>query len=113
MKQLLLVVVLVATARAQHYIALSWTPSTDAADSQTLYRGTAPGAENYSIPIATFADNTTSAWNDTSGMPGLTYYYTVSAWNSQGESAQSNESFAQWLSDTSIQGVALVGVQPQ
>ena len=57
--------------------------------NQSLYRGTAPGAET---PLAN-AGNKTS-FSDASATAGTTYYYVVTAVNSVGESVKSNEANA-------------------
>ena len=69
------------SAAAQHGLKVTWTPSsTSGVTSQTLYRATAPGAEVYGTPLVTFANNTTNNYLDTTGLPGITYYYTAEAW---------------------------------
>ena len=55
----------------------------------TIYRGTTSGGESKLTTIGTAL-----SYNDTSVTPGQTYYYEVSATNSIGESARSNETSA-------------------
>jgi len=71
-------------------VALTWSaPSSNggsAISGYRIYRGTSSGGET----LLTTAGNVTS-WTDTSVANGTTYYYKVSALNSAGESASSNE----------------------
>ena len=75
-------------------IVLTWgTPSSSGTAPITgynVYRGTAPGTEKFLAGAGNktrFADNTAAS--------GTTYYYVVTAVNSVGESAKSNEASAQ------------------
>lgn len=65
-------------------VRLTWTPPTTvgtAAVSQyKIYRGTSPGAETY---VATVGN--VNSWTDTGRPHGTTYFYRVSAVNSNGE----------------------------
>jgi fibronectin type 3 domain-containing protein len=71
-------------------VGLSWSPpvpsGTAAIAGYKVYRGTSPGSET----LVTTLGNVT-AHNDTGLTNGTTYYYKVSAVNSQGEGALSNE----------------------
>lgn len=71
-------------------VSLSWTPS-GGATSYNVYRATSPGGEGLS-PIASGITATT--YTNTGLTNGTTYYYTVSAANSAGTSAQSAEASA-------------------
>ena len=74
-------------------IDLSWSPSTGAS-SYNIYRGLSPGGED-TTPIATVT-NTTS-FSDAPLPDGAVYYYRVTAADSAGESAPSNEALAQTI----------------
>ncbi len=71
-------------------VALGWSaPGSDGGAAVTgynVYRGTASGAET----LLTTVGNVTG-WTDSSVVNGATYYYKVSALNSVGEGAPSNE----------------------
>jgi cellulose 1,4-beta-cellobiosidase len=78
-----------------HSVTLAWTQGTVASGSPAItgnnvYRGTTSGAETMLIsltsPAATYVDGTVAA--------GTTYFYEVTAVNSVGESAKSNEASA-------------------
>lgn len=75
--------------------SLSWTaPASNGGSAITgynIYRGTVSGGES-STPIA--SDITSTSFNDASVTNGQTYYYQVTAVNSVGESARSNEASA-------------------
>ena len=68
-------------------VVLSWSASTGAT-SYTVKRSTTSGAE------AQLASVTTTAYTDTTAKNGTKYFYVVSASNSTGESANSNEASA-------------------
>ena len=68
---------------------LTWTASAGAT-SYSIYRGTAPGAEG-ATAIGTATSN---SFTDTGLTNGTTYYYKVTASNSAGTSASSNEAHA-------------------
>jgi fibronectin type 3 domain-containing protein len=76
-------------------VVLTWTaPSSNGGASITnykIYRGTSSGGES-STPIATVGNVLT--YTDTTVTNGQTYYYEVSAVNSVGEGAKSNEASA-------------------
>ena len=75
-------------------INLTWTPSTTGGvTEQRLYRGTTSGS--HPTLVATFNDNSTSAYTDTGRTDGTTYFYVVRAFDGTDESADSNEAFAQ------------------
>lgn len=73
------------------YVQLSWiTPSNDGGAPITeykLYRGTSSGGENYYNSVSGIK----LSMNDTGVINGETYYYYVTAINSEGESNASNE----------------------
>jgi fibronectin type 3 domain-containing protein len=70
-------------------VGLTWNASARAT-SYSVYRGTAPGAEG-ATAIGTAASN---SFTDTGLTNGTTYYYKVTASNSAGTSASSNEASA-------------------
>ena len=76
-------------------VVLTWSiPANNGGAAVTgykVYRGTAPGGEG-GTPIATLGNVLT--YNNTGLTNGQTYYYKVSAVNSQGEGARSNEASA-------------------
>ena len=76
---------LVATA-GNGSVALTWTASASAT-SYSVYRGTTSGGEG-TTPVGTA---TTNSFTDTGVTNGTTYYYTVTASNTAGTSAQSSE----------------------
>ncbi len=84
---------LVATALSSSQINLSWTtPSSDGGSAITgykIYRSTSSGTETFLTSIGNVL-----SYNDTTVTNEQTYYYMVSAVNSVGESAQSNEASA-------------------
>jgi hypothetical protein len=67
-------------------VALSWNPSSGATGYK-VFRGTSPGGES-STPIATPAG---TSYTDTNVTANTTYYYTVKASNSAGDSPASSE----------------------
>lgn len=71
-------------------VALSWTAS-PSASSYNVYRGTTPGGEA-PAPVATGVS--AASFTDTSLSDGVMYYYTVTAVDTSGESAPSNEASA-------------------
>jgi fibronectin type 3 domain-containing protein len=90
-------------------VTLTWTaPASDGGSALTkysIYRGTSSGSQ-------TFLRDAGLALNliDGSVSAGVTYYYRVTAWNSQGESLRSNEASATTFglptAPTSLNGVA-------
>jgi fibronectin type 3 domain-containing protein len=74
------------------YIDLTWdVPVSDGGSpitNYTIYRGTSSGSEVFYVEIGNF-----TTYNDTSVIPGTTYYYQVSAVNIVGEGPLSNEAF--------------------
>ncbi|OIQ88781.1 amylopullulanase precursor [mine drainage metagenome] len=81
-------------------VSLSWS-AVSGASTYNLYRGTTAGGEG-STPYATGITGTT--YTDSSVTAGTAYYYTVSASNSAGSSAQSSEVTATPLSVTGLGG---------
>lgn len=79
---------LIATA-GDSAVELVWQP-VPGATSYSVYRGTAPGAES-ATAIGTVS---TTTYSDTGLADGTTYYYVVTAANSTGTSASSNEASA-------------------
>jgi Glycoside hydrolase family 44/Fibronectin type III domain len=69
-------------------VALSWTASS-AATSYNVLRGTASGGSYTQIGTAT-----TTSYTDTGVTNGTTYYYVVTAVNSNGQSGNSNQASA-------------------
>ncbi len=68
-------------------VSLAWTAPVGSVTGYKVYRGTTPGGEGGS-PIATPGTN---AYTDTGLSAGTTYYYTVKATNTAGDSAASSE----------------------
>ena len=81
-------------------INLDWSPSFGS-DSYNVYRGTSPAAEG-PTPIAIGV--VTNSYVDAMVSDGLTYYYTVTAVTTGGESAASSEVHAMSSSNVVIQG---------
>lgn len=73
-------------------VSLSWTASASAT-SYNLQRGTASGVYNTTIAVPDSGTGTLT-YNDVNLNNGTTYYYVVSAVNSAGSSAVSNEASA-------------------
>jgi fibronectin type 3 domain-containing protein len=68
-------------------VSLSWNAPANGGAAITGYqvlRGTAAGA------LTPLTGTTTTSWDDSTGTPGQTYYYAVTATNSAGTSAPSN-----------------------
>ncbi len=80
---LLAMVAQTSEAAPAHSVALSWTASSTACVSPCtsitydVFRGTTPGGENMTTPIATGIAGTT--YSDTAVTLGNTYYYVVEA----------------------------------
>ena len=72
-------------------IALTWTDPGGPVASYSVYRSTTPGGEG-STPYATGL--TSASYTDSSVSQDVTYYYQVTAVNTGGESAKSNEASA-------------------
>lgn len=72
-------------------VALSWSASANATGYR-VQRGLASGG-----PYALLASTSTASYTDTSVSSGSTYYYVVSAYNSAGESGNSNEASATFV----------------
>ncbi len=70
-------------------VGLTWNASTGAT-SYSIYRGTAPGAEG----ATAVGTATANSFTDTGLTNGTTYYYKVTASNTAGTSASSNEASA-------------------
>jgi fibronectin type 3 domain-containing protein len=77
-------------------VSLSWNVPADNGGSPVtgynVYRGSSPGGEDTSKPVATGV--TATNYTDTGVTNGTTYYYKVAAVNSVGTSPQSSEAFA-------------------
>jgi len=69
-------------------VALSWGASANASGYH-VKRGQASGG-----PYTLLADSATTSYTDSAVSSGTTYYYVVSAYNSAGESGNSNEAKA-------------------
>jgi hypothetical protein len=80
-----------ATAISGTEIDLAWLAPSGAVTGYNVYRGTASGAET-ATALATGL--TSASYADTSVSSGKAYFYTVTAVNSVGEGAQSNEAGA-------------------
>ena len=101
MNTLLVVLLLTSTAAfAQNVITpvapgktpsltVSWTETTPNCATFNIYRATTPGGENYGQPLSSVV-GTVSSYTDKSVLPGIFYYYTVTAVVVV-ESAPSNE----------------------
>ena len=92
-------------------VSLSWTASSGAA-TYNVYRGTASGALSTKTEITTGVTGTSCT--DTTAANGTAYYYQVTAVDSAGESAGSNEANATPVNSTQItltpapSGIAIV-----
>jgi fibronectin type 3 domain-containing protein len=75
-------------AASAQTVNLSWSASAQAT-TYTVYRGTSTGGPYTAVPGGTGITSTTYA--DTGLATGITYYYVVTATNSSGTSAYSNE----------------------
>lgn len=92
---------LTATAAGSSLVRLSWTAPTAAAGASVtgykIYAGTSPGGES-------LADSSSATSDTVSRLSsGTTYYFEVTALNSAGESARSNE--ASTTTDRAAQGL--------
>lgn len=79
--------ILTGATAGTNQVALTWTAPAGTVISYNLYRGTASGAE---IKVTAIASGATS-YTDSSLTAGVTYFYKITAVNTSGESAQSNE----------------------
>ena len=79
-----------AAGQKNHGIRLSWlAPSSNGGSLITgydIYRSTSSGAETFLVAVGNVINYT-----DTSARKGTTYYYEVTALNTVGQSAFSNE----------------------
>jgi len=88
-------------------VALNWTPNGHAVSSYNIYRGTSPGGEG-ATPIAMGVTGPSFTDTPATGLvAGQTYYYTITAVDTGGESVHSAEVFA-----TSSLAPAVSGVSP-
>ena len=71
-----------------HSVVLNWSASPTPSVTYKVYRSTTAGV--YSTPLA--SSISTTSYTDGTVQSGTTYYYVVTAVNSGGESARSNES---------------------
>jgi hypothetical protein len=71
-----------------HSVVLNWAASTTPSVTYNVYRSGTSGV--YSAPLA--SSISTTSYTDNAVQSGQTYYYVVTAVNSGGESARSNES---------------------
>lgn len=76
------------TVTSNNPITLSWSAVSNA-KSYSVYRGTASGGLGSKTRIA--SDLTATTYTDNSAVGGTTYYYQVTAHNSDGSSNSSNE----------------------
>lgn len=84
--------VLTATDAKGRGVHLSWTVPSDGGSPVTgyrIYRATTSGGETFLVEVGDV-----TSYKDTSTQRGVTYYYQVSAVNSNGEGALSNEASA-------------------
>jgi hypothetical protein len=80
------------TQQSTHSVALSWNPSTSQVIGYNVYRGTGSGGPYSRVNQSVDANPT---YTDSSVQSGLTYYYVVTAVDSQDvESAHSNQAAA-------------------
>jgi hypothetical protein len=91
---------LVVTSGGAQQIGVTWAGSTGAT-GYNVYRGTSAGGEG-ATPVASNVQ--TASFNDAGLMPGVTYYYQVTAVNASGESGRSNESSAATAKATPVFG---------
>ena len=88
MKKLLMILVIMAMAMTANAATLRWDASTGEVDGYNIYF--TDGIENFTAPVGGVTevldiDNTFNL------LPGKTYTFSVTAWNSVGESGPSNE----------------------
>ena len=92
---------LIASAAGSFHVRLSWTAPTAAAGAPVtgykVYAGTSPGGESLADSSSATSDTVSSLSS------GTRYYFEVTALNSAGESARSNEASA--TTDRAIQGL--------
>lgn len=84
-------------AQSSHFITVSWTAPTSGGLPTTynIKRGTTSGLET----LLTTLPATSLSYNDNNGVAGIKYFYVITASNSGGESAPSNEVSATFLAD--------------
>lgn len=90
-------------AQSGHSITLTWTASANTT-SYNVKRSTTTGTE------ATIGTSPTPTYKDSAGVAGTKYFYVVTAVNSFGESANSNEVSATFLGDPPAAPMALSAV---
>ena len=76
----------------QHGTCLNWTLSpTQGVNKQLVCRSTTTGTEDCATPLSTIPDGVTTSFLDTTGTPGVSYFYIVKACINNACSAPSNE----------------------
>jgi hypothetical protein len=88
-------------------VTVSWS-AVNGATSYNLYRGTSPGSESSGVYLGAITGTSISAIY---GYPQYVYYYQVTAVNSTGESAPSDEVSGQYVPDapTGVRATSGVG----
>ena len=90
----------VTALRNGNVVRLAWSTSNDGGSPVTQYtiaRGTAKGAETF---LANVPGNQLRYEDHTATDPAVTYYYTVTATNAQGQSCGNNEVIARYVGDS-------------
>lgn len=90
-----------ASTASSTQIDLSWTDNSDNEDGFYIYRSTSSGTSKSDYTQIDSVGSNTTSYSDTGLSSGTTYYYRVSAFNSDGESSLSNEANTTTLSSVS------------